>query len=1384
MDLDGDRPKLHHNAYTVGWVCALTKEFTAACTMLDKFHEDLDTPASDDNSYFLGSIGPHNVVIACLPEGLMGTTPAATVAVRMFSTFTKLRFCLLVGIGGGVPSPEHDIRLGDIVVSVPAGQHGGVVQWDYGKSEDGGKFRRTGTLNRPPAVLTGAVAKLETLHNLGRKKFPRYLKEIQEKFPEGALASYAHEASMEDILFEANYSHIPGNRSCDQCDPSRAVRYRKNRPGSGLNMVHRGVIASGNQVVKDAMKREEIRQCIGDILCIEMEAAGLMGEFPCIVIRGICDYSDSHKNKGWQEFAAASAAAYAKELLTVITRGETDSLTAASEIIIQNLEKCVTKAHQNSDETKAQNSCLQSLRTTTYENFKDINPNCAPGTCQWFLRHKRYQQWVNSRDSSLLWVTADPGCGKSVLSRKLVDSELRSKENLKCGYFFFKNQFREQRSPENALSAILHQILSQDKSLMKHAMTEFAKDGAKLPSCFQSMWSILLRIAADPSAGEIVCILDALDECEDSGKEKLITHLKEFYNSDDLVRRTKLKFLVTSRPYIELEWQFMSFNQYSTQVRLAGENQLEAHAISEEIGLVIEERLKEVRRHLPSDNLALYEYLRESISNIPHRTYLWVALVFDLISRSVKVGTKTQLRHLLDNIPPTLDAAYEAILDRSSNKDEARSILELTIAATRPLTLREMNIAIELESQESQEQLDLESDSSFTQRVRNVCGLFVTVIDDKIFLIHQTAKEFLLSNADTGTETKIKDWKHSIDPELSNLALARKCISYLRFSNFIDDPLVLPPLSSDTFPLQTTIQEYAAKYPFLDYAARFWPFHFNKSNISDPGDPVLEAAASLCNLESEVNLTWFQVYWTIGINRAGRCHHDYTNFELVSFLGLSTLVKQLLGHGSNELDASASDTLRMTPLMMAAQAGSIEVIKLLLSQPGANPNFRSKQDGWTALYWAIRVGGPQAAQLLLEEVPDLEVNIKDMKFNRPLLSWATIKEQETVVRLLLRSKDIQPDAICNGGRTALSWAAVSGYTEITKMLSRRSDVDLNAKDSYHGRTPLIWAAEKGHLAVVEVLLKNPRTNPDMKDSKYNRAALSWAAEGGHEQIVKSLLRSKKVNINSQSKNGETALSFAIRRGRTDIMQHLLQNQAEGVDLQDTEFGRTPLSWAAGLGHEHIVRILLEHHEVNVESRCNKYGRTPLLWAAIGGHKTIVEQLLTAGGASSTAKDSKSEQTALSLAAEMGHIDTVKMILTISPDTAASAIDSQGFTPLMRAANSGYGSVVKYLLDQAHIDPNAYDLKHKRTALCWAAMRGHAEVVQILLDHGSSDVSHRSKCGKTARMLASESGYNILSEDIASYECIQQDRDPRRGQKRLRDMEDNDTTQSPAKRLHI
>jgi nucleoside phosphorylase len=311
--------------YTVGWVCALSTEYVAAQVFLDERHEGArGVSTNDSNDYTLGRIGDHNVVIAVLPEGQYGTSSATSVAADMLHSFPNIRLGLMVGIGGGAPSQKHDIRLGDVVVSAPRdGKHGGVIQYDFGKTIQNQSFKQTGFQNQPPTILRAAVNGLKAQYEIEGNAIDSAIQEVLKRLPR-LQKNYSRPSQENDILFHSHVVHPEDDHL--GCCPTTCGREgdavtveRPRRTGDDENpAIHYGLIASANQVMRDALVRDQLIQEHG-VLCFEMEAAGIMNHFPCLVIRGICDYSDSHKNKEWQGYAAMVAAAYAKDLLRRIS---------------------------------------------------------------------------------------------------------------------------------------------------------------------------------------------------------------------------------------------------------------------------------------------------------------------------------------------------------------------------------------------------------------------------------------------------------------------------------------------------------------------------------------------------------------------------------------------------------------------------------------------------------------------------------------------------------------------------------------------------------------------------------------------------------------------------------------------------------------------------------------------------------------------------------------------------------------------------------------------------------------------------------------------------------------------------------------------------------
>lgn len=294
-----DPRQFTHADYTVGWICALPEtEFVAAGAILDEEHPLLPaTDPQDTNSYLLGKVGDHNVVIACLPAETTGKASAATVAKDMLRSFPAIRFGLLVGIGGGAPyygalenkNAEHreqdedseydledvrDIRLGDVVISLHSKSGEAVVQYDFGKSLQDREFVHTGgRLNKPPQVVLTAVAKLQQQHKRKGHKIPELLMQTLSNNPLMA-EEFTYPGLETDRLFKSDVVHREGRKSCKACcGPNNANLVRRPDRSGAIPKIHYGTIGSADQVMKDAVLRDRWAQK-ENILCFEMEAAG------------------------------------------------------------------------------------------------------------------------------------------------------------------------------------------------------------------------------------------------------------------------------------------------------------------------------------------------------------------------------------------------------------------------------------------------------------------------------------------------------------------------------------------------------------------------------------------------------------------------------------------------------------------------------------------------------------------------------------------------------------------------------------------------------------------------------------------------------------------------------------------------------------------------------------------------------------------------------------------------------------------------------------------------------------------------------------------------------------------------------------------------------
>ncbi|OQE15156.1 hypothetical protein PENFLA_c033G07618 [Penicillium flavigenum] len=675
----------------------------------------------------------------------------------------------------------------------------------------------------------------------------------------------------------------------------------------------------------------------------------------------------------------------------------------------------------------------------------------------------------------------------------------------------------------------------------------------------------------------------------------------------------------------------------------------------DEINLVIHNRVQEM-----GDRLQL---------KVTNERFFAISFCSSLIGRISGISyTNARVQEIIHTLPRTVDEAYENILARSPDQEKAKRLLHIVVSAVRPMTLKEMRIALSIRpTDRTYEDLDLESETRFPAVVRNLCGLFMTVIDSKIYLLRQTAKEFLVKKAETGdtliprtelrsstnystvenrphSDIAFSRWNHSLVPIESSSILNEICIAYLLFEDF----------ESCSNPKQN-VGKYTQEHVFLEYAAENWAEHFRKA-ASERQSVTLEPVIEVCRVGSWRFNMWFS------INHESNSYlpwdwkeSHFCDLLLASYFGLDLRVKAII-------DATGLDTTGQglsdkesrfcrSALTLAAQGGHERVVNLLLDagvggepsginggsdEPLEEPLKNAAKNGHVrgTLSETAENGHEAVVKLLLASGANAE---GDSRYGSPLLSAAERGHLE-IVRLLLKQEGIDPTRQNATGNTPLILAATGGHDTLVKLLFCVDGVDPNCRNRA-GYSPLSLAAMGGHTEVVKILIATNAVQLGMRDSQQltplvsslgaghdlicklllnssaqdvgwddihpgGRTALSIAAGLSNEAIFDLLSGTGKVNPNSKSTSYRTPLSYASESGATEIVRRLLTTEGVDPDLADTNYGRTPLSWAAAKGHFEVVQLLLDSTGVDVSSRDFTYGRTPREWALAQKHSDV------------------------------------------------------------------------------------------------------------------------------------------------------------------------------------
>ncbi|CAG8929164.1 unnamed protein product [Penicillium salamii] len=1234
----GGLPAPRHEQYTIAWICALHIEMAAAQTMLDGFHEALPTYADDRNAYVLGNIKEHNVVIACLPTEQYGTNNAAIVMTNLQRTFPAIRACFMVGIGGGVPT-KADVRLGDIVVGTR------VMQCDLGKVLADGQLQRTAIPRILDHSLGGLVSTVRSKHELSPNRVLSILEQRLREQP-----AYAR-PDLPDRLFDAAYDHETLSGSCEGCDPSKLVP--RGTRASNEVVIHYGAIASGNQVMRDGKTRDIIARQL-DIICFEMEAAGLMDILPCLAIRGICDYSDSHKNKEWQRYAAATAAAYARELLEElpVTRSHAEIASAENS--------------DHSSVSERRKSLLDSLKFEQMDARKTTIKQEQKKTCRWFLNHPSYKAWLDpaelAQHHGFLWMSGKPGAGKSTIMKFAygnMKSKTRQNDAMTASFFFNARGDTLEKTISGMYRSLLLQLLEgyPDLQVVFDDPDQVPRNQTGCPSL-----NVLRNLFANAiyALGQrsLVCFVDALDECDEQQVVDMVQYFEDL-TEDSTAKGVRFRICFSSRhyPYIFIR----------RGLRLTLEDQ-SGHA--DDLETYVTSRLL-------IQEPALVEKLQPKLFKKAAGVFMWVVLVVDILNTEYRRG-RMALERRLEEIPSDLSALFKDILRRDNEDMEALKLCILWILfAKKPLQLQEFYHAIwsglSLGSSGDDQIPDVTvlgtggaSDMFKRYVISSSKGLAETTKSDqpRVQFIHESVRDFLVK--DNGL---YELWPElGLDCEgLGHEKLKHCCNLYANHTAIRTSVDELP-----AEPTSDNKNEILQKYPFLEYATQNILHHANAAAKAVPQDEFL----SCFHLSK-----WTRVSNMFEKFKTRRYTYKASLLYVLADGGYPALIRARI---KNDAEIGCLAERYRYPLFAASANGHKDAVAALLNSPSRICDGVDITEGLN--------------------------HRKDPKeyARRTPLSWASQNGHVGIVKLLLQG-GYNCDQQDGCRQASLSLASLNGHTTVVRLLIEEG-VDLNAIGD-NGMYPVEGALENNHAATAELLLNKGAYLNVFATLRNGQTVLQRALVNNHAASAKLLIdKGVYFDIDAIDENGRTPLRRALENNHAAVARLLIDKGAHfDIDAND-ENDRTPLQLALENGYEAVSSLLVDNGaDLNV---IDKYGQTTLHLASLYDHEAISELLINKGS-DPNAIDKKG-RTPLHLASSYGHKAVFKLLIDKGADPYA--IDKEGRTPLHLASSNDHEAISKLLFDK-EADPNAID-KEGRTPLHLASLTNSGATSELLINRGA------------------------------------------------------------------
>lgn len=901
--------------------------------------------------------------------------------------------------------------------------------------------------------------------------------------------------------------------------------------------------------------------------------------------------------------------------------------------------------------------------TANAAEYRASLPARVEGTCQWILSHPLCRDWIQDSTTRLLWISGYPGSGKTILSTYLLDylsdgessPTARKKGKLPC-YFFCDEKIDSQRDGTAILRSLIHQLLLRRRLMIKHIKKAYEIQGPGFDRTFEALWRLFVDMASDKKIGPVNVIVDAIDECEELTRERFlqkVSNLVGKVQSEDKLTPPCIKFVITSRPLFG--------HPYTTNLLQINPSE---RSVDEDLRLVIHYKVDGIVQKTKCKR-ETGEYLKTALCSKADRTFLWVSLVLHLLEKRF-LATQKDFQRIIDELPQTLATTYERFLQDIPEDHQllASKLLTIIVGSTRSLSLDEMRILIAIEKDhKTVAAVEEDCQPNVRETIEAVLGPLVRIWDSKIYLVHQSLKEYLLnlSNQPRDPFSAI----FGADSTRASSLMATKCLYYLSLLDFGKDlfsddqsSTEQSPISSEAdlesesefwnpFELEdvallkdpafyeaekiTTIKE---QYKLFDYASSHWAGHFAECDLISSQE-LANRALVLSDTTSLPASNWFRYYWPLSGVDLHR-PQDFVSLVTACFLGHLQTVNRL----GNIHEPSFAER----GMYWAARMGHEIIFRQLLAE-GVNPDFEV-MSGETAIIAATQFNHNDVVTLLLEGSGYIvEKNVNRVNYaglrGRTPLSVAAGNGFKEIVRLFLDHEHIQPDLPDYDQWTPLFWSVGGKHLDILQMLLTDPRVDVNHVDR-SGRNVLSWAVSSDALELVKYLVSLEQLSADHRDSQ-GRTALSWAAGSGDLEATKYLRRSGLFDITGRDSNGRNALSWACAGMHYKVVDYLLKHDPRGADMEDND-GWTPLSWALFKEAPKTVKVLLSSGLVDVNKR-DLYGISPLRFAV--GY---------------------------------GYVDVVKLMLAV-PGVDVKSSDNQGETPLSRAKLSKNEHLIE-LIEQA------------------------------------------------------------------------------------------------------